>query len=131
MTARTRTIAFAVALAALFALTAHFRFTALNNGFTNDQFIHLANAQQMLFGEWPTRDFLDAGMPLMYAASALAQRSRGNTRVAEGVLIAFALGLAAVLTAAAVRELTFAPRAHRLVHRPSTAAQHQQRRIRR
>ena len=106
MTARTRTLAFAAGLAALFALTVHFRFTALSNGFTNDQFIHLANAQQMLFGEWPTRDFLDAGMPLMYAASALAQRSLGNTLFAEGVLVAIALGLAAVLTAAAVRELT-------------------------
>ena len=106
MTARTRTLAFASALVALFALTAHFRFTALSNGFTNDQFIHLANAQQMLFGEWPTRDFLDAGMPLMYAASALAQRSLGNTLFAEGVLVALALALAAVLTAAAVRELT-------------------------
>src|SRR5688572_18784153 len=106
MTARTPALAFAVALVALFGLTAHFRFNGLSSGFPNDQFIHLANAQQMLFGEWPTRDFLDAGMPMMYAASALAQRSLGNTLFAEAVLVAIALGLAAVLTAAAVRELT-------------------------
>jgi len=106
MTARTPALAFAVALVALFGLTAHFRFNGLSSGFPNDQFIHLANAQQMLFGEWPTRDFLDAGMPLMYAASALALRSLGNTLFAEAVLVAIALGLAAVLTAEAVRELT-------------------------
>ena len=106
MTPRARPLAFGLALAGLFALTAHFRFAALSNGFTNDQFIHLANAQQMLFGEWPTRDFLDAGMPLMYAASATAQRWLGNTLFAEAVLVALALALAAVLTAAAVRELT-------------------------
>jgi hypothetical protein len=106
MRPRARTLAFAAALAALFALTALFRFTALSDGFTNDQFFHLANAQQMLFGEWPTRDFLDPGMPLMYVTSALAQRWLGNTLFAEAVLVAVAFGLAAVLTAAAVRELT-------------------------
>jgi hypothetical protein len=101
-----QTLAFPAALAALFALTTLFRFTALSNGFTNDQFFHLANAQQMLFGEWPTRDFLDTGMPLMYVVSALAQGWLGNTLFAEAVLVAAAFGLAAVLTAAAVRELT-------------------------
>ena len=106
MTRRALPLAFAAALIVLFALTAHFRFAALSNGFTNDQFIHLANAQQMLFGEWPTRDFLDAGMPLMYVASALAQRWMGNTLFAEAVLVAVAFGAAAVLTALAVRELT-------------------------
>lgn len=91
---------FAAALAVLFGGTASFRFMALSRGFTNDHFIHLANAQQMLFGEWPTRDFLDAGMPLMYVASALAQQVLGRTLFAEAMLVAVAFGLAAVLTAA-------------------------------
>ena len=95
-----------VALLLLFGGTALFRFLLLARGFTNDQFIHLANAQQMLFGEWPTRDFLDAGMPLMYVASATAQLVLGRTLFAEAMLVALAFGLAAVLTAAAVRELT-------------------------
>ena len=101
-----RTLAWAAALVLLFAVTALFRFLALSTGFTNDQYIHLANAQQMLFGEWPTRDFLDAGMPLMYVMSALAQKTLGHTLFAEAVLVAIAFGLAAVLTAAGVRELT-------------------------
>ena len=97
---------FAAVLAALFCGTAVFRFITLSGGFTNDQFLHLAAAQQMLLGEWPTRDFLDTGMPLMYAVSALAQLVLGRTLVAEAVLVASAFGLAAVFTALAVRELT-------------------------
>jgi hypothetical protein len=99
-------IGFAAALAALFAGTALFRFMALSAGFTNDQFLHLAGAQQVLLGEWPTRDFLDAGMPLMYYVSALAQLLFGRTLFAEAFLVSTAFGLAAVFTALAVRELT-------------------------
>jgi hypothetical protein len=78
----------------------------LGTGFTNDHFLHLANAQQMLLGEWPTRDFLDPGLPLMYATSALAQLVLGRTLLAEGVLVSLAFAGAAVLTALAVRQLT-------------------------
>lgn len=95
-----------MALAALFVFTALFRFLVLSSGFPNDHFLHLASAQQLLFGEWPTRDFLDPGLPLMYIASALAQVLLGRTLFAEAVLVALAFALAAVLTAAAVRELT-------------------------
>jgi hypothetical protein len=101
-----RTVAFAVALAALFLFTALFRFLHLKDGFPNDHFLYLAGAQQILLGEWPTKDFLDAGQPLMYVASALAQVVLGQTLFAEAVLVAVAFALAAVLTAAAVRELT-------------------------
>jgi len=52
-----------VACTLVFASTACLRFLALV-GFTNDQYTTLAAAQQMLFGEWPTRDFLDFGAPL-------------------------------------------------------------------
>jgi hypothetical protein len=93
-------------LAALFALTALFRFLALSNGFTNDHFIHLANAQQVLLGDWPTRDFLDYGMPLMYFTSGAAQYLFDHTLFGEAVVVAVAFALAAVLTAQAVRELT-------------------------
>lgn len=102
----TSRVAFAVALAILFLATAAFRFMTLTTGFTNDHFLHLASAQQMLFGEWPTKDFLDPGLPLMYAASALAQLLLGRTLLAEGILVTTAFALAAVMTAAAVRELT-------------------------
>jgi hypothetical protein len=99
-------VAFAVALAILFLAAAVFRFMTLTAGFTNDHFLHLAGAQQMLFGEWPTKDFLDPGLPLMYGASALAQLLLGRTLLAEGILVTLAFALAAVMTAAAVRELT-------------------------
>ena len=99
-------MAFAVALATLFLFTLLFRFLALSDGFPNDHFLYLASAQQILFGEWPTRDFLDPGLPLMYVASALAQVLLGRTLFAEAVLVVLAFALAAVLTAAAVRELT-------------------------
>jgi hypothetical protein len=97
---------FTAALAVLFWCTAVLRFITVSGGFTNDQFLHLAGAQQVLLGEWPTRDFLDAGMPLMYAVSAVAQLALGRTLFAEAVLVASAFGLAAVCTALTVRELT-------------------------
>ena len=93
-------------LVLLFALTAAFRFLALKFGFVNDHFEYVSGGRQMLFGEWPTRDFIDPGQPLMFAASALAQRVFGQTLFAEGMLVAIAFGLAAAFTAAAVRQLT-------------------------
>ena len=48
----------------------------------------------MLLGEWPTRDFVDRGTPLMYAASAGAQRLFGRTFFAEAMLVVFALSTA-------------------------------------
>src|SRR5947207_757074 len=67
-------------------------------GFSNDHYVALAGAQQMLFGEWPTRDFLDPGLPLMYAASAAAQFVFGRNLFAEAMLVSCAFGLAAALT---------------------------------
>ncbi len=93
-------------LVLLFALTAAFRFLALKFGFVNDHFEYISGGRQMLFVEWPTRDFIDPGEPLMFAASALAQNAFGPTLFAEAMLVAIAFGLAAAFTAAAVRQLT-------------------------
>ena len=57
----------AVALATLL-----FRLAAFN-GFENDHFMHVAWSQQLLFGDWPGRDFVEPGMPLVVALSALGQ----------------------------------------------------------
>jgi len=92
--------------AALFALAACFRFLALKNGFVNDHFVYISGGRQMLFGEWPTRDWIDPGLPLMFAASALAQKVFGQTLFAEAMLVSLAFGLAAAFTAATVRQLT-------------------------
>ena len=95
-----------VAYAALFAITAAFRFLALKNGFVNDHFVYISGGRQILFGEWPTRDWIDPGLPLMFAASAAAQKIFGPTLLAEALLVSAAFGLAAAFTAAAVRRLT-------------------------
>ena len=91
---------------ALFALAAAFRFLALKNGFVNDHFVYISGGRQMLLGEWPTRDWIDPGLPLMFGASALAQRIFGSTLFAEAMLVSIAFGLAAAFTVAAVRQLT-------------------------
>jgi hypothetical protein len=91
---------------ALFALAAAFRFLALKSGFVNDHFVYISGGRQMLFGEWPSRDWIDPGLPLMFAASALAQKIFGPTLFAEAMLVSLAFGLAAAFTAAAVRCLT-------------------------
>jgi hypothetical protein len=90
----------------VFAMTAAFRFLALKNGFVNDHFVYITGGRQILNGEWPTRDWIDPGLPLMFGASALAQKIFGPTLFAEGMLTSIAFGLGGVFTAAGVRQLT-------------------------
>jgi hypothetical protein len=91
--------------AAIFVLAACFRFLTVVS-FSNDEYIGVAAAQQMLSGEWPTRDFFDPGMPLMYAASAGSQLIFGRNPFAEAILTAIALAAAAVLTVVAAKKLS-------------------------
>ena len=86
-------------------VTASLRFLGLV-GFSNDHYVSLAGAQQMLLGDWPTRDFLDPGLPLMYAASAGVQLMFGRNLFAEAMLVCCAFGIGAALTIIAVRQLT-------------------------
>ena len=81
----------------LFVLVASLRFLSLT-GFPDDHYVHLAGAQQMLRGEWPSRDFVDLGAPLTYAISAAAQAVFGPRQLTEALLMAAAFGLGAVLT---------------------------------
>jgi len=101
-----KSLALAAAIAAALVIGAGFRFLALRNGFPNDYFVHLVGAQQILLGDWPTRDFVDPGLPLMFGLSAAAERVFGSTLFAEGVLVALAFGAGAALTVAAVARLT-------------------------
>lgn len=89
-----------------FAAVAGFRYLSLGNGFSNDHFVYITGGWQMQFGEWPTRDWVDGGAPLMVFASAAAQAIVGPTLLAEALLVAGAFGLGAVLTSAAVLSLT-------------------------
>lgn len=66
-------------------------------GFENDQFVHLSQAQQVLFGEQPTRDFVELGMPLTVGLSAAAQAWGGRTLLSELSLTTGILALCTVL----------------------------------
>jgi hypothetical protein len=90
----------AIAATIMFVATAAIRILALV-GFPNDHFLYLAPAQQMLAGEWPSRDFVDPGTPLMYAVSAVAGRFVGPLLLAEALVVAAAFGLAAAVTVCA------------------------------
>lgn len=74
-------------------------------GLSNDHYMHLAWAQQLLFGELPGRDFVDPGMPLMYTLSAIVQRLSPGP-FSEGVLTCVLLAVAASATFLAVTDLT-------------------------
>ena len=94
-----------VAALIVFVLVASLRFLSLT-GFPDDHYVHLAGAQQMLHGEWPSRDFVDLGAPLTYATSAAAQAIFGERQLTEALLMALAFGLGAVLTIRAGVALT-------------------------
>ena len=101
-----RSVAWVVLVVAVFLATTAFRFLNLKNGFPDDHYVHLAGGWQMTFGEWPTRDFVDPGLPAMFAASAAAQWLLGETLYSEVVLVAVAFAAAAAFTMLAVRQLT-------------------------
>jgi hypothetical protein len=82
------------------AATTLVRFLA-HVGFPNDHFMYLAPAQQMALGEWPSRDFVDPGTPLMYLGSWAMQRLIAPPQLAEAWLVALAFGGAAALTVVA------------------------------
>ena len=87
-------------------LAAGFRYLLLNVGFPNDHFVYISGGWQMLSGDWPTRDWVDPGLPLQFLASATAQAVLGPTLFAEGVLVSLGFGVAAALTTVVVRRLT-------------------------
>jgi hypothetical protein len=85
-----------------FLAGAGLRYLLLNVGFPNDHFVYITAGWQMLSGDWPTRDWVDPGLPLQFLASAGAQAVLGPTLFAEGVLVSVAFGAAAALTAVVV-----------------------------
>ena len=81
-------------------LAATWRFLTFT-GFNNDHYIYLAGAQQMVLGEWPIRDFVDPGWPLMYGVSAAARLLFGRELWVELLVVASALAIGAGFTLAA------------------------------
>ena len=67
-------------------------------GFRNDHFVHLSMAQQMTLGAMPVRDYVERGLPLMSAVSAVGQVVFGPGLQAELVVVALAFATAAVLS---------------------------------
>jgi hypothetical protein len=60
----------------------------------------------MLFGDLPTRDFIDIGRPLTIVMSAAAQKLWGWNLLTESVLVSAGFGAGAVLTLVAATALT-------------------------
>ena len=81
---------------AVFVVSFLFRFMAQPN-LTNDFFVHVAGGRQMLLGEWPVRDFVDLGLPLMFATSAVAEWIGGYTLLSEVTVALVFMSLGAVL----------------------------------
>ena len=75
---------------------------------SNDHYMQMAWAQQLLFGELPGRDFVDPGMPLAYMLSALAQWVRPGP-FTELFLCAALMGVAAAVTFTAASWLANSP----------------------
>jgi hypothetical protein len=64
----------------------------------NDHFVALARAYQVLYGEWPIRDFADPGQPLTYLVSAGAAWLFGPTLRTDVIVAITLLSLAGTLT---------------------------------
>src|SRR6185436_19654958 len=86
-----RRVGRAAALAALFV--ALFLFRLATASITNDDYLHLSTAQQVVLGGVPVRDFLDPGELLFYSTSAAAQLLLGRSVLSEVLLDAALLSL--------------------------------------
>ncbi len=84
---------------------AAFVFRYLTSGaIENDHFIMLARAHQVLYGDWPVRDFEDPGQPLAYLVSTAAAAVFGPTLLVNVVLcILFLCATAAITYVLALR----------------------------
>jgi hypothetical protein len=71
------------------------------NGFPNDHYFHVALARQMLFGDRPVRDFVDAGAPMTYLLSAIARWWFGDVSVGELLVVALGVAIGAAATVVA------------------------------
>ena len=91
---------------ALVTFALAFAYRWLTVSFTNDQFVHLSRARQILLGELPVRDFFDPGLFLQYYASAAALSLSGGTLLGEAVLTIFFMAFGAALVYALATRLS-------------------------
>jgi hypothetical protein len=87
------------AAAATLVASAAFVFGYLTTGaIDNDHFVMLARAFQVLYGNWPVRDFVDPGQPLAYLVSSAAAAVFGPTLLVNVVLSLLFLAATAAIT---------------------------------
>ena len=83
---------------------AAFAFRYLTSGaIENDHFVMLARAHQVLYGDWPVRDFVDPGQPLAYLVSTAAAAIFGPTLLVNIVLCLLFLSATVAVTYLLVR----------------------------
>ncbi len=87
----TTTVALALAVGVVAFV---FRITTFE--ISNDDYLHLSGALQILHGDVPSRDFIDPGEPLFYYVSAAAQGLLGQHVLSEVLLDVTALAVAYV-----------------------------------
>jgi hypothetical protein len=73
---------------------------------TNDNFLHMTLAKQLLAGDWPVRDFFDQGWVLQYGLSAAAQSIGGDRLMSEALIVALAWAISTYVVVAIVARLT-------------------------
>lgn len=73
---------------------------------TNDDFLHVVLARQILAGDLPVRDFFDLGTWLTYGISASSQVIFGHRLLAEAVVVGLALAASTYLVFRVVHGLT-------------------------
>src|SRR5262249_39136590 len=67
-------------------------------GLPDDQFFSVIRGWQILFGELPTRDFVDPGAPLTFLIEAVTQRLGGRGTLSEMMFSVSALSVGATAT---------------------------------
>ncbi|HTM03805.1 MAG TPA: hypothetical protein VL173_09895 [Vicinamibacterales bacterium] len=92
--------------AAVLAAAAFLWHVLLMTTAANDNFMHMAMAQQWLAGDWPVRDFFDNGRLLQYALSALAQATIGDRLLGEAIVVGLAWAISTYVIFVLVRRLT-------------------------
>jgi hypothetical protein len=96
-----RVLATATTAVAVFVFTWFFRFNDPNGGFaglTDDHFYYLLRGWQILYGELPFRDFVDAGAPLYFYVSAAVQVLFGRGTLSELAFSTTLIALGSALT---------------------------------
>ena len=71
---------------------------ALTGAIENDHFVTFARALQVLYGDWPVRDFEDPGFPLSYLLSSAVAALFGPSLFANVLLSILLLALTSALT---------------------------------